>query len=132
MMRIPWRDLRDKQRLKQRERLDAAPSLAKQFPSLKKLVVILEFYEPTGNTKNGEMKFKMNVERAKTVLVFACPGVDCKGGDFDLTDTLAGAVADRRKMLTGELCCQGTRKRGQQERVPCHTLLRYKLNLDYD
>ena len=132
MMRMPWRDFREEYRLRQRERLEAAPSLARQFPKLKKLIVNLEYYEATGNTKNGEMKCKVNVEHAKTVLVFACPGVECAGGDFDLTDALAGAVADRRKTLTGELRCQGTRKRAAKEGVPCQTLLRYKLNLDYD
>ena len=95
-------------------------------------LVTLEYYEATGDTKNGEMKCKVNVEHAKTVLVFACPGVECAGGDFDLSDALAGAVADRRKTLTGELRCQGTRKRTTKEGVPCQTLLRYKLNLDYD
>jgi hypothetical protein len=132
MMRMPWRDFREEHRLKQRERLEAAPSLAKQFPHLKKLLVTLEYYEATGDTKNGEMKCKVNVEYAKTVLVYACPGVECAGGDFDLTDALAGAVAQRSKSLTGELRCQGTRKRAAHEGVPCHSLLRYKLILDYD
>jgi hypothetical protein len=132
MMRMPWRAFREEHRLKQRERLETAPLLAKQFPNLKKLMVTLEYYEATGNTRNGEMKCKVNVEHAKTVLVFACPGVECAGGDFDLTDALASAVADRRKTLTGELRCQGTRKRAAKEGVPCQTLLRYKLNLDYD
>lgn len=133
MMLMPWRNLREEHRLKQRERIEAAPSLARHFPNLKRLIVTLEYYEATGNTKNGEMKCKMNVEHAKTVLVFACPGVDCAGGDFDLTDPLAGAVAHRRKTLTGELRCHGTRKHlRDQEPVPCQTLLRYKLNFDYD
>jgi hypothetical protein len=132
MMRIPRRDLREEYRLKQRERLEAAPSLAKHFPNLKKLVVTLEYYEATGDTKNGEMKCKLNVEHARTVLVYACPDVECIGGDFDLTDALADAVADRRKEAIGELHCQGTRKRGGKELTSCQTLLRYKLNLDYD
>jgi hypothetical protein len=132
MMRMPWRNLREEHRLKQRERLDAAPSLAKQFPNLKKLTVTLEYYEATGNTRNGEMKCSVNVEHAKTVLVFACPGVECAGGDFDLTEALADAIAARRKTLSGELRCQGTRKRSAQGGVPCQTLLRYKLNLNYD
>jgi hypothetical protein len=131
-MRIPWRNLREEHLFKQRERLEAAPCLAEEFPNLKKLVATLEYYEATEDTKNGEMKCKMNVEYAKTVLVFACPRVDCTGGDFDLTAALAGAVADRRKTLTGEVLCHGTRKRADKEDVPCQTLLRYKLNLDYD
>jgi len=53
-------------------------------------------------------------------------------GDFDLSKALAEAVGEGLKVATGELHCQGTRKRGDRERVPCQTLLRYRLNLIYD
>jgi hypothetical protein len=78
------------------------------------------------------MKCKLNLEHAKAVLLFACPGVECLGGDFDLSEVLATAVAEKHKVAKGELRCRGARKRGDRERVPCQTLLRYKLNLDYD
>ncbi len=58
--------------------------------------------------------------------------MECVGGDFDLSQALAQAVADRRKEVAGELRCQGTRKRGDREREPCETLLRYRLGLSYD
>ena len=45
---------------------------------------------------------------------------------------LAKAVGARRKVTTGELRCQGTRKRGDRELVACGKLLRYKFNLNYD
>ena len=78
------------------------------------------------------MKCRLNVERSRSVLWFACRGGECVGGDFDLSEALAQAVAGRRKVVSGELRCQGTRKRGEGERVPCQALLRYKLNLNYD
>jgi len=106
--------------------------MAKKFPKLKRLKVTLEYYERTGITKNGEMKCKLNLEHAKAVLLFGCRAVECAGGDFDLSEALAQAVAGRRKVVNGELRCHGTRKRGDKEQVPCQTLLRYKLNLDYD
>ena len=92
----------------------------------------LEFFDAAGSTKQGEMKCKLNVERANSSLWFACPGVECIGGDFDLSEGLAKAVAGRRKVAAGELRCPGTRKRGGREPVACGTLLRYKLNLNYD
>lgn len=49
-----------------------------------------------------------------------------------MSEALAEAVADGRKVVTGELRCQGTRKRGDRQRVTCQTLLHYKLNLIYD
>lgn len=131
-MHVPKRSPRQEYRLKQRERIDASPLMAKQFPRLKGLKVTLEFFDATGLTKQGEMKCKLNVEHAKSALWFACPGVECTCGDFDLSQVLAKAVAGRQKAVVGELRCEGTRKRGSREPVACGTVLRYKLNLNYD
>src|SRR5262245_18528682 len=131
-MHIPRRNVRQEYRLQQKERIQASPLMAQKFPRLKALNITLEFFDATGINKNGEMKCKLNVEHAKSALWFACPGVECTWGDFDLTGALASAVAGRRKVVTGELRCQGTRKRGDHEWVPCQTLLRYKLRLNYD
>jgi hypothetical protein len=126
------RNARQEFRLQQRDRIAGSPLMAKKFPRLKRLTVTLSYYDAEGTTKNGEMKCKMHVEHARSALWFACPAVDCLGGDFDLSAALASAVAERRKVATGELRCQGARRRGDRERVPCHALLRYKLSLDYD
>jgi hypothetical protein len=123
---------RQEYRLKQRERIEASPVLAKRFPRLKRLTVTLEYYDSTGTTRQGGMKCTLNVEHARSVLWFACPAVDCLCGDFDLSAALASAVAGRRKVAAGELRCQGERKRGDRERVPCQALLRYKLHCIYD
>lgn len=131
-MHVPKRNPRQEYRLKQREQIEASPLMEKKFPRLKALRVTLEYFKAAGTTKNGEMKCKLNVEHARSALWFACPGVECMGGDFDLSEALAKAVAGRRKVVTGELRCPGTRKRGDRERVACETLLRYKLNLNYD
>jgi hypothetical protein len=119
-------------RLKQRERIEGSPSMAEKFPRLKTLTINLSYFDASGVTKNGEMKCKLNVHQAKSILCFACPGGDCFGGDFDLTEDLAKAVAGGRKLAIGEIRCQGERKRGDRDRVPCHTLLRYKMTLNYD
>jgi hypothetical protein len=131
-MHVPKRSPRQEYRLKQRERIEASPLMAKKFPRLKALRVTLEFFDTTGNTKQGEMKCKLNVEHAKSTLWFACPGVECSCGDFDLSGPLAKAVAERQKVAEGELRCEGTRKHGDRVPVVCGTLLRYKLNLNYD
>jgi hypothetical protein len=131
-MFVPKRSQRQEYRLKQRERIEASPLMTEKFPRLKALRVTLEFLDATGTTKQGEMKCKLNMVHAKSALWFACPGLECFRGDFDLSEALAKAVAERRKVATGELRCQGTRKRGDQEPVACGTVLRYKLNLNYD
>ena len=119
-------------RLKQRERIEASPLMIMKFPRLSALKVALEFFGAAGSTKQKEMKCKLNLEHARSALWFACPGVECACGDFDLSEALAEAVAGRCKVATGELRCQGTRKRGDGELVACGTVLRYKLNLNYD
>jgi hypothetical protein len=106
--------------------------MAEKFPRLKALKVNLMYFDAEGVTKNGEMKCTLNVGHAKSVLWFACLGGECVGGDFDLSEALAKAVGARRKIASGEMRCQGQRKRGDRERVPCQALLRYKLMLDYD
>lgn len=131
-MHVPKRSPRQEYRLKQRERIEASPSIAKRFPRLKGLKVTLEFFDAAGSTRQGEMKCKLNVENAKSALWFSCPGVECIGGDFDLSKALAKAVVGRRTVATGELRCQGSRKRGDREPETCGTLLRYKFNLNYD
>jgi hypothetical protein len=131
-MHMPKRNARQEYRLKQRAQIEASDLMSTKFPRLKALKATLEFFDATGTTKNGEMKCKVNVEHAKSALWFACPGVECLGGDFDLSEMLARAVTSRRKVVIGELRCQGTRKRGDRDREPCQTLLRYKLNLTYD
>ena len=131
-MHVSKRSPRQEYRLKQRARIEASPLIAKKFPRLKGLKVMLEFFDASGSTKQGEMKCKVNVEHAKAELWFGCPGVECTCGDFDLSEALAKAVAGRRKVATGQLRCQGTRMRDKRMPVMCGTLLRYKLNLNYD
>jgi len=131
-MHVPKRSPRQEYRLKQRDQIESSPLMTKKFPRLKALKVTLEFFDATGTTRNGEMKCKLNVEHARSALWFACPGVECLAGDFDLSEALAQAVAEGRKVACGELRCQGTRKRGDREQVSCRTLLRYKLILAYD
>jgi hypothetical protein len=130
-MHVPKRNLRQEYRLQQRERIDASPLLAERFPKLKALTVTLEYFDPSGTTKHGEMKCKLKVGYARSALWFSCPGVECLGGDFDLTEALEKAVTKKLKLASGEMRCGGTRKRGDRERVACETLLRYKLNLVY-
>jgi hypothetical protein len=131
-MHVPKRSPRQEYRLKQQERIEASPSMAAKYPRLRGLKATLEFFDSAGSTKQGEMKCKLNIEHAKSALWFACPGVECTCGDFDLSEALGKAVAARRKVASGELRCEGTRKRGDRVPVVCGTVLRYKLSLNYD
>ena len=119
-------------RLLQHERINTSTSLTEKFPKLKALSVDLSYFDSTGLTRNGAMKYRLNLEEAKSVLYFNCPSGECVGGDFDLTEALAQAVVGKHKIVTGEMRCQGVRHNKQpKDQVPCQNLLRYKLSLGY-
>lgn len=118
-------------RLREIERVNGSASLAEKFPKLKSLRVDLTYFEPDGLTQTGEMRYKVNVEHAKSVFSFVCQSGECLAGDFDLSEAVAAAVAKRRKLAEGEICCQGKRIRPKESERPCRNVLRYKLTLGY-
>src|ERR1041385_4813405 len=118
-------------RLQQIQRANDSASLAEKFPKLKSLTVDLAYFEPDGLTRNGGLRYKVNVRHAKSLFSFVCPSGECIGGDFDLSPAVAEAGATRGKIAEGEIQCQGSRPKPKQTSVPCHNLLRYKLSLAY-
>ncbi len=117
-------------RLRQNQRINDSVSLAEKFPRLKSLKVHLTFFDAEKLKKSKELKYTVNVEHAKSMFYFGCPG-ECIDGDFDLSEDLAKAVAGKRKVASGELRCQGKRKKPSREEVPCNIVLKYKLTLNY-
>ncbi len=118
-------------RLREIQRVNESASLAEKFPKLKSLKVDLSYYEPDGLTRTGELRYKVNVEHAKSVFSFVCQSGECLAGDFDISDAITQAVGKRRKIVEGEVRCPGTRVRPKEEKKPCRNLLRYKLTLGY-
>lgn len=109
---------------------DSAP-LSDVFRKLKSLTVDLEYSDPQGVVKSKRIKYEVNLANAKSVFRFSCPNEECIRGDFDLSQELAKAVADRRKTVIGEKVCQGWRSKTTIDTVRCHNVLRYTLTLGY-
>ena len=119
-------------RLRRTEEINNSPTLSEKFPHLKALRVTVDYFDPTGATRRGGMKNKVNPTHGKSLLVIHCVNSDCAGGDYDLTAQLAEAIAARRKMVEGELRCQGMRhNKERREDLPCQAVLRYKLALGF-
>lgn len=118
-------------RLRETQRINESASLAEKFPKLKSLKVDLSYFEPDGLTRTGELRYKVNIEHAKSVFSFVCQSGECVEGDFDLSGAVSEAVAKCSKIVEGEICCHGTRIRPKEDKRPCHNLLRYKLTLGY-
>jgi len=118
-------------RQQEAQRVAESPSLAETFPKLKSLTLESSYFNPHGVTRNREIKFQPNLERAKSVFRVDCVNQECVGGDFDLSAALAQAVADGETTVTGELSCQGWRSKTTIHETHCHDILRYKLTLEY-
>ena len=118
-------------RLRETERVNNSVSLAEKFPKLKSLTVNLVYFDTDGLKKTGEVRYKVNVQHAKSVFSFVCPNAECVGGDFDLSGAVTHAVKGRRKVEEGEIRCQGIRIKAKKENMPCQNLLRYKFTLGY-
>ena len=116
----------------QSERIKNSASLAEMFPKLKSLKVDLEYFDTSVITRNGGMKYKANLEHAKSIFCFNCLNGDCVGGDFDLSGELSKAITAKHRVVTGEARCQGVRQnKERKDRVPCQSILRYKLTIGY-
>jgi hypothetical protein len=106
-------------------------SLSEKFQELKSLTVELAYFNAKGATKMSEIKCTFDPDKTKSVVRFDCYNHECVGGDFDLSEALAQAVAQRRTTVAGEMCCQGWLSKTTIGEVHCHNILRYKLRLAY-
>jgi hypothetical protein len=106
-------------------------TMAEKFSALKSLTVDLGHYDSEGRSRNSQIKYTVNLAHAKSVFRVACHNHECVRGDFDLSEVLAEAVAARRPVVTGEMCCQGWRSKTAIETLHCHNILRYTMTLGY-
>jgi hypothetical protein len=118
-------------RLQQGERIRASVSLSEKYQNLKSLTVEFAYFSAEGLTRNNQIKYTVNPDHAKSVFRLDCINSECVGGDFDLSEALAEAVATRQSTANGEMCCQGWLSKTTIDRTHCHNILRYKLTLEY-
>ena len=119
-------------RLRRAQQVNESVTLSQAFPGLKTLQANAEFFDSTGTTRTGGMKYKFNLAHGKSLLSFNCVHDDCVGGDYDLTHELAKAISGKLKVVEGEMRCGGTRHNtARKQTSPCQGILRYKLILGY-
>ncbi len=106
-------------------------SLSEKFRELKSLTVELAYFDAEGATRISEIKCTFDPGTTKSVVRFDCYNHECVRGDFDLSEALAQAVAQRRTTVAGEMCCQGWLSKATINEIHCHNILRYKLRLAY-
>jgi hypothetical protein len=118
---------------RQQEKLltQESPSLQAKFPELGSLSVNLSHFDSAGSRRASQVKYTLNVERANSRFRFDCANPECVGGDFDLSEPLAGAIAARRETVTGEARCPGWRSKTTVDRLRCDALLRFEFAISY-
>ena len=112
-------------------RVQESVTLSEKFRELKTLMVAIAHFSAEGVKQHNELKCTFNTGHAKSVVRFDCPNVECVGGDFDLSEAVAQAVAQHRTTATGEMCCNGWLSKITIDQVHCRTILRYKISLGY-
>lgn len=112
-------------------RANESPSLSEKFKDLKSLTLEFAYFSPEGVSKNRRIKYTVNPEHARSVFRLDCFNTECVGGDFDLSEALARAVAARQTRVTGEMRCEGWLSKTTIDRIHCHTILRYEISLAY-
>src|ERR1041385_8184511 len=75
-------------------RVQSSASLAESFGDLRSLTVGLAHFRPERPArKNSQIRYTVNLEKAKALFLFSCPNEQCVGGDFDLSAQVAKAIA---------------------------------------
>lgn len=128
---IPKSELRKDSRRRAFERAERSPSLAVTYPRLKNLTVDLLYFGREMASRGHGLKYRANLEMAKSMLQFICPSGLCHGGGFDLSKELRSAVAGHRKTVDGEMSCQGSRDQETGKTAPCESILHFKMTLSF-
>ena len=95
------------------------------------MTVEFEYFSPEGLTRNRQIRYTVNPDHAKSVFRLDCLNDECVCGDFDLSEALSQAVANRQATAVGEMHCQGWMSKTTIDKIRCRNILRYKLSLQY-
>ncbi|MSR65144.1 MAG: hypothetical protein EXS18_05110 [Verrucomicrobiae bacterium] len=118
-------------RIEESQRVDEAATLAAKYPQLKSLTADLHFSDSERSTVNSRIKYSINLEVSKSVFRFSCPNNECIRGDYDLSEELADAIAERRTVVSGEKPCPGWLSKTTIDTVHCRSILHYRLTIAY-
>ncbi len=129
--RVPKSEFRKAIRREAFERAEKSVSLAKMYPQLKALTVDLLYFDREIVSFGHGLRYRANLETAKSMLQFMCPSTFCQCGGFDLSNELSCAIAERRKARDGELHCRGSRDHESGKTIPCESILHFKMILAF-
>ncbi len=130
--RVPKSELRRVRRQKAFERTEKSASVAVTYPRLRTLTVNLVYFAREIVSWGHGVRYRANLETAKSMLHFSCPSSLCSGGGFDLSNDLStAAVAGRRKSTVRAVQCLGFCDLENGKTAPCESKLHFKMNLTF-
>src|SRR5262245_26317061 len=132
MTRLEKMDARTEYRVQQQQRVSDSAPLADKFPQLKSLSLDLGHYDAVGLSRSSQMKYTLNLKHARSLFRIDCSNPECVCGDFDLSEQIDQAIAERRDEVSGELRCGGWLSKTTIDRIQCGKILRYRLTLRYE
>ena len=106
----------------------AAQTVRAAFPSVQQLRLDMEFAGAAANIPTPQSHVLHPPARA--YFTFPCPYADCDG-QFDLTDAVNAALADRSHQAAGVSQCPGTRGGERASRQPCLLRLVHRITAIY-
>jgi len=124
-------ELRKAYRRRAFERAEKSLSLAIAYPQLKTLSVDLLYFDREIVSFGHGLRYRANLETAKSQLQFTCPSTFCHRGGFDLSNELSSAIAERQNVIDGKVHCHGSRDHESGKTIPCESILHFKINLAF-
>jgi hypothetical protein len=124
-------ELRKENRQKTFARVEKSATVAAQYPQLKTLAVDQLYFDRDIISRGHGLRYRANLETAKSMLHFHCPSGMCKDGGFDLSKYLSSAVAGHQKSVEGKVRCLGFRDQPTGQPAPCESVLHFKMNLTF-
>lgn len=106
----------------------SAQTVRAAFPSVQQLRLDMEFEGAAANTPTPQSHVLHPPARA--YFTFPCPYADCDG-EFDLTEVVGAALADRSRAVEGVSQCSGTRIGHRASRQPCLLRLLHRITAIY-
>ena len=124
-------ELRKQARERAFQRVEKSASLAVIYPGLKSMAVDLLYFDRDIVSWGHGLRYRANLETARSILHFHCPSPLCQNGGFDLSKALSCAVAEHQKSVEGKVRCLGVRDEQVGKPTPCETVLHFKITLTF-
>jgi len=114
------------------QKLHTTPRLHEKFPQVRSLAINLMISPPdyeTEPTLNG----RSFGEDSLAYFEFRCKKVECRGGGFDLTETISDGISAGEKSINGRRICNGHHGQGtaSHNHIRCGYELNFRININY-